>query len=369
MSIKTAYSTDSNPESAAMEIRETVAGMEPNLVLYFASSAYAPEEIARTMKEAFQGAHTFGCTTAGEIVSGKMLKGSVVAMAFDKDSIDDVDIRIVEGISAEPDVAKAFAGFERHFLESPDSMSIHNYVGVILVDGLRGAEEKIMDAVGDLTNVYFIGASAGDDLKFAQTHVFADGRAHTDTALLALLKPRRGFDFLKTQSFKACDAKLKATKVDEAKRMVVEFNDQPAAFVYAEAVGAESVEKAPDYFIANPVGLLVGDEPYVRSPQKIQGTDMLFYCNVLEGMELSILESTNIVEDTKRDLAKKIASMKQVSGIVNFNCILRTVELEQKGMAEDYGRLFSDIPTIGFSTYGEEFIGHINQTATMLLFE
>ena len=43
------------------------------------------------------------------------------------------------------------------------------------------------------------------------------------------------------------------------------------------------------------------------------------------------------------------------------------VYLESKNQTEDYGNVFSKIPTIGFSSYGEEFIGHINQTATMLV--
>jgi hypothetical protein len=33
----------------------------------------------------------------------------------------------------------------------------------------------------------------------------------------------------------------------------------------------------------------------------------------------------------------------------------------------EYGALFSPIPTVGLSTYGEQFKGHINQTATMIL--
>ncbi len=57
-----------------------------------------------------------------------------------------------------------------------------------------------------------------------------------------------------------------------------------------------------------------------------------------------------------------------ISGVVNFNCILRTLELGQKGLTEDYGKVFEKVPTVGFSTYGEQYIGHINQTATMLVF-
>ena len=79
---------------------------------------------------------------------------------------------------------------------------------------------------------------------------------------------------------------------------VIEFDNKPAAVAYAEALGI-AVEDAPDTFMHNPVGLVIDGEPYVRSPQQIKDNKMLFYCGVIEGMELSILESTNIIEDTK----------------------------------------------------------------------
>ena len=147
----------------------------------------------------------------------------------------------------------------------------------------------------------------------------------------------------------------------------MEFNNKSAVIAYAETVGA-SIEEAANYFMKHPVGLMINNEPYVRSPQQIKEDSIIFYCNVLEGMELSLLESKDIVEDTKDALEKKKNELKNVSGIINFHCILRTLELENKGQTEAYGKLFSDMPTIGFSTYGEEYMGHINQTSTMLLF-
>ena len=174
------------------------------------------------------------------------------------------------------------------------------------------------------------------------------------------------FDFIKTQSFTVLDKCFTATKVNEASREVVEFNHRPAVEVYAEALET-TADKAADFFMSNPVGLMMGQEPYVRSPQRIQGKSLIFYCNIVEGMDLCLLKSEDIVKGTKTDIEKKLKEMGSISGILNFNCILRTLELKQKKMTDAYGRLFSEIPTVGFSTYGEAFVGHINQTATMLV--
>ncbi len=368
MNITTAHSSDPNPEQAALQIQADMTGCDPRVVLFFASSQYAPQAISESMQKAFPNARTFGCSTSGEIVSGQMLKGNVVAMGFTTDVIQDLNLQIVERIQAENHVDEAFREFEKHFKADPFEMNADEYVGIILVDGLRMAEEKLMDRIGELSNLFFIGGSAGDDLKFSQTWVYADGKAYTDAAVLALLKPKVKFSFIKTQSFAPCAAKLVATKVQLAKRKVIEFNNKPAAEAYAEAVGTSS-DKADAFFMSNPMGLVIEDEPFVRSPQRIEDGSMYFYCNVMEGMEMSLLESSDIVKDTQTAVTRKAGESKQISGIINFNCILRTLELEKIGMTQAYADIFANIPTIGFSTYGEEFIGHINQTATMLVFE
>ncbi|MEL7148692.1 MAG: FIST C-terminal domain-containing protein, partial [Bacteroidota bacterium] len=76
----------------------------------------------------------------------------------------------------------------------------------------------------------------------------------------------------------------------------------------------------------------------------------------------------DIVEDTSKALQRTVAQFNHVDALVNFNCILRTLELKAKNQTEAYGKLFDEYPTVGFSTYGESYIGHINQTATMIVF-
>jgi hypothetical protein len=157
--------------------------------------------------------------------------------------------------------------------------------------------------------------------------------------------------------------KLVATKVNEPARRVIEFNGEPAAAAYAKAVGT-SVDQASGRFMTNPVGLLAGSEVFVRSPQRIDSGSIYFYCAIHEGAELALLESTDIVADTERT----IAAVPDALAILDFDCILRTLELRQKGLCDRYGSIFARTPTLGFSTYGEEYIGHINQTSTMLAF-
>ncbi len=365
MYIKTAFSIKTDVQDAIKDIRAQLRDFSANLVVYFASSIYDPDTVAALMGAAFPGADTFGCSTAGEIVSGRMLTDSLVAMAFNQKAVKGVKVEVLEDLTT--DSHRVFDAFERHFGKTMAKMDPKQYVGIILIDGLSGKEEMVMDRVGDFTNVNFIGGSAGDDLKFSRTCVYANGRSYTNAAVLAILEPGVEFSLVKTQSFCPLQQKLMVTKANEAEREILEFNHKPAAAAYAEALGT-SVADAPNHFMHNPVGLVYEGEPFVRSPQQIKGDSMKFYCGVKEGIELNLLESTDILADTKRAVDMARSELGGISGIINFNCILRTLELRQKGLTKEYGALFSDIPTIGFSTYGEQFIGHMNQTATMLVF-
>ena len=362
MSIKVAYSNKEAISDVIAEIKQQIGAANGKLVVFFASSKYDLGKIGKGLENAYLQAKVIGCSTSGEIVSGQMLKNSVVVEVIDAGTIEDVAVAVVERIKDQDNLPKALKALEKHYGQPLSRLDVAQYVGLILFDGLSGAEEKIMDQLGNLTDLVFVGGSAGDDLKFKQTFVFANGKVQNNAAVLALIQPAKGYEIIKTQSFKQTDKTLKADEVDEAARTVVKFNGSCAIEAYAKAVGVP-VEKAGDKFMSNPLGLMVGSEPFVRSPQQVKDGKMVFYCNIKKGMELSILESMDIIKDTARAVEK----VKDAAGIINFNCILRTLELEAKNQTGDYGRIFTKIPTIGFSTYGEAYLGHINQTATMLV--
>ncbi|NOQ25886.1 MAG: hypothetical protein GQ564_11035 [Bacteroidales bacterium] len=369
MKVKIAYSQKTDINNIITELKEQIGSFESKFIQFYASSSIDSEKISEQMYKAFDNVPVIGCTTSGEIISGKMLDNSIVMMAMGSEIVDDCKIEILTDIkNGSSLVDKAFDSFGTYFGTNTSNLDSEKYVGLVLIDGLSGMEEKINERIGDLTNVTFIGGSAGDDLKFEQTYLYANGKSYTNAAILALIKCNTAFDILKTQSFKSTNKKVIVTKADEASRTIIEFNGKPAVEEYASIVGVDK-DAVASAFSKNPLGLVFGDDFFVRSPQKTDGDNIVFFCSIKEGMELDVLESGNIVEDTQLDLQAKIKSFGSASAILNFNCILRTLELKEKNQTDAYAQLFKDIPTVGFSTYGESYIGHINQTAAMLIFK
>ena len=369
--IISAYSTKTSEIEVVSEIKDKLNCCNAKVLIFFASSCFNQDKLSKLMKKAFGDCIVLGCTTAGEQADDELLNNSVTAMAISSNIVSDIKAEVVENLKENTNVDKAFISFEKYFNESSYSMDVTKYVGMVLIDGESMKEEKLMDLIGNRTNIYFIGGSAGDDLKFEKTYISANGKAYTDSAVLVLMKMNNNasFNIIKTQSFKSLDKKLIANKVDEEKREVIEFNNRPALLEYANLVGAASIDDAPQYFKTNPVGLYVGgNDIFVRSPKQVKGTSIFFYCNILEGMEVRLLTSTDIIEDSKKAIAENIKQYGNIDGIINFDCIERRLILVEKNKEKQYGEIFRGIPAVGFATYGEEFIGHINQTSTMLVF-
>jgi hypothetical protein len=369
MKVKTAYSQKKDIQDIIRDLKEQINPFESKLIQFFASSNIDTSRISGEMQAAFPNIPIIGCTTAGEIISGKMLDNSIVAMAFGSGIIKNLSIEILTDICTDHHaVDKAFTQFEKFTHCTMDKLDTGRFVGMVMIDGLSMQEEKINERIGDLTNVTFIGGSTGDDLKFEKTYLYANGKTYSNAAILTLIECNTEFDILKAQSLVTSGKTVTITKANEAKREIIELNGKPAAQEYARLLNIDK-SNLSSAFVTNPLGLVLGEEIFVRSPQKVDGDKIIFYCSVKEGMELSLLKPTDIIEDSVKSLANKLKTFGDISAMINYNCILRTLEMKQTHKTEAYGALFSDIPTIGFSTYGESYIGHMNQTSVILIFK
>ncbi len=260
--IKTGLSKAADAVAAIHELAGQLHGLDPSIVVLFFSSRYPAQDVARLAQTTWPHAHTVGCSTAGEIVSGQMADGSIVAMAIDRSVADAVSVAVIKDMS-NPEEVKAACRALGDVLDG----EYEQHIGIVLMDGMSGKEELVMDSLGNLTDLRFIGGSAGDDLAFQATTVVADGHDLTNAAVLTVLRVPAGYRIIKTQSFCRTGKTLTPTRVDAEKREVIEFNGQPASQAYMAAVGASNASEAATKFMSNPVGLMNGEDPYVRSPQ------------------------------------------------------------------------------------------------------
>lgn len=365
--IITACSKKNDYRKAAAEIKEQLHEFSQGLIIFFASSHYPSNLLSHEMKSHFNDNVIIGCTSAGELCNRHMLDHAITAMAISDSVIGKYSIGLLENVNNMSRITSIFNSFQDYFEEPYETMSPDDYLGLILVDGLSNKEEQLLDYMNELCPIPFVGGSAGDNQAFNETHIFFEGTSFTGGALLLMAKPNVPFVSLKTQSFDILPDTLVCTKADFDNRIVYEINNKPATKAYADILGVKE-DKLEEYFSVYPLGHIIDNDPYVRSPRNIEGSAIHFYAGIVQNKPYHLLKANSIIADTKINLAEKAMAFGPIEGLINFHCILRTKELIVDNQMDYYGEIFRNIPSIGFSTYGEIYKNYVNQTSTMILF-
>lgn len=367
-SIRLGQSCAAEARQAVQEFHAAVAQPDAELVIFFCSSKYDLDVLAVEMNHLFAGVQVVGCTTAGEIgpagyrshtLSGaSFAAGSCVAVSEVLDHLSQFDITRGHNFSQ--------ALLQRLESKAPQA-GPDNSFAFMLIDGLSVREEPVAHALQyALGKIPLIGGSAGDDLKFAKTSIFCNGRFHLDSVALILITTSLPFKIFKTQHFVSTDERLVVTEADTTRRIVKEINGLPAAEEYARLVGVDMHDLNPMRFAASPVVVVIDGTDYVRSIQKANPDGSLtFFCAIEEGVVLRVAHGVDLVnnlEQTFDNIRTEIGPPQLVFGC---DCILRNLEVSQNGLKDIVGEIFRRNNTIGFSSYGEQFHGvHVNQTLT-----
>jgi hypothetical protein len=214
----------------------------------------------------------------------------------------------------------------------------------------------------------FIGGAAADELTFTETLVGHNDHLSGDGAVVAVLKMNVPFFYNHYVHYKPTNKEFLITQADPEKRIVWEIDNQPAANFYAKALnvsGPEDIEHI--HFSRNPLGVVIGDTVYTRSPNAvIDGKGLQVYCFIEAGTKMHLLQQGNIIENARHALAEAHQFLPTVKGAILFNCVLRYLEMKEDNTMEAFHNVFSELPYIGFNTYGEELFTHHNQTLSAL---
>lgn len=357
---------------AVEELGEAIYDPSAALTLVFASAAHDPARLAPALAKAFPGLLMIGCTTAGELNAGGYVKGTLTGTSLSGPEVRAAryvvdDLPSFGPRQADDLCARILADKERFEAELPGAQAFV----LVLIDGLSVMEELVVGYVGPgLGDLPLIGGSAGDDLQYRRTCIFDGGRIHSSAAVFALVVTRHPFAPLATQHFHPTDKKLVITGAVPQQRLVTEIDGEPAAEAYARLVGVPVPDLGPAVFSRHPVMLRLGGQNYVRSILEADPKDgvLRFHSAVDEGLVLTLGEGGDILHNLGQCFEAARRQVPHPELVIGFECILRRLELEQKGLVDEAATLMRAHEVVGFHTYGEQFGAlHMNQTFTGLM--
>jgi hypothetical protein len=366
--IRRAQSCAPDARDAAREFHAEVAQPHMALVIFFCSVHYDLDTLASEMQHLFAGVQVIGCTTAGEIGPEGYRDRTISGASFPSGSFTAACGRLDELQQFESIQAHALAQALMQRLESQEPQAdASNSFALLLIDGLSVREEPVTRTLQNaLGRLPMVGGSAGDGLSFGRTQVYSDGRFHTDSAVLALVTTRVPFRIFKTQHFVPTDQRLVVTAADSEHRIVNEIDGWPAAERYAQILGTDVESLDPTYFAEQPIVVVIDGTNYVRSIQKVNlDGSLTFFCAIEEGLVLRAARGVDLVRNLEETFAEIRDAIGQPQLVVGCDCILRKLEMTQRGLVDRVEKVFRDNNVVGFSSYGEQHLGvHVNQTLT-----
>ena len=340
-------------------------GASPAFGLLFASSKHDLAAALQEAQKAAPGAALFACTTAGEITERGLTRGNLAVMLVASDDTA-VELAVATGVKQDPaDAARKlcadFSRVARAAGANGQSMS----TSVILVDGLNGAGETLVNEVLTATRTFqqVVGGAAGDDGAFKATHVGGAGTVTTDGAAVLHTFSRKPWGVGVDHGLRPNSNRMRVTR--SSANVVQQIDNRPAFDVYKDFAAARGVSLTPEnagaFLIANELGIHVFDElRRARAPLSV-GADGSLACaaEIPEGASVSILdgEPESMVAAARRAAEEACRNLggSRAAGVLLFDCVCRGMILDGRfgQEIEAVASVFPDVPVAGLLTYGE----------------
>ena len=365
----TAISRATDPFIASQELYQQLNQENISFVLFYCSSTYELDSLAKNMNNAFEGIDIVGCTTAGEVTNKGYEQHSIVAIGFSCYYFA-ISAALVESMEKFSTMnAQSTINELVELCQSKNLTTIkHNSFLLTLLDGLSSDEEQFLVTLNAAARgTPHFGGSAGDDIILGKTHVYYQGRFYQNAAIVIMVNTVLSFEVFNCNHIKQPTERLVVTAADADSRTVYELNAEPAALEYAKLLNMNIKDLSPKVFSLNPLAVKVGGQYYIRSIQKVNEEDLslTFYCAVDIGIVLSAVDMGDIYEP----VTQKLNEIEQRRGkselVLVCDCFFRRLEIEQKGLERQGKILNAQYNIVGFNTYGEHINGiHLNQTFT-----
>ena len=375
--IVTLWSDDADTDTLCEALSTRIRALDPAFgLIWFSPGRHAAAALVGGLRERVPHFRFGGCSTSGEITPDGHQERGIVALLLPRahfrvlsQRFDEVHTLGMEAIARQAFETRTrfLAGGEDYLPESLPVPEEDSVFAMCLIDGLVYAEEAVTTALDrGLDGLPLIGGSAGDDLAFARTDLIDGGGVFTRGALLMLIECRLPFRLFTDNNFVPTAHRLVVTDSDPERRIVHEFNAEPAADAYAHAIGMETAALDPRTFASHALVVRIGGEYYARSIQRVNPDGSLtFFCAIDDGLVLTVARSEGMVRATRTAIEAVEAELGPLGALFGFDCVYRRLDARHRNVTARIETLYREKGFVGFNSYGEQFRSmHINQTFT-----
>ncbi|QOP45063.1 FIST N-terminal domain-containing protein [Sulfurimonas paralvinellae] len=334
-----------------------------NILIQMFTSEHSLEDavkIAEEITTVLPHAAIIGASTAGEIISGKILEKSTV-----------LSISVFEKTSIELFSASAEDSYKLGLLLSKQIFNAKTKCVITFVDGLQHNGQEYLQGLNAMNynNAVIAGGMAADMLHFEKTYTICGTKVSRGCAVCVALSGEE-LEVLQDYNlgWRAVGPIFTITKSDGAR--VYEINNRPVKDLYKEVLGSFAVENMPASTIEFPLILQDGDMLVARSLLSVSKDGSILYGgNLEEGAEVRFgIGSRTLVN--QYNPSEALLESQSLQACFIYSCIARKMFLD-KELEKSFKIIENTAPSSGFFTYGEFFFNDqktklLNITTTLL---
>ncbi|MEO5623870.1 MAG: FIST N-terminal domain-containing protein [Dokdonella sp.] len=376
------HTTAQDARAAARDLAEKIHSQmdsPPNALVVFASSDYDATTLLSELQAAVRPGILVGSSSAGEFTHGTAGVGTASALA-----IWSAELKFAVGIghgvsrdgrSAARDLVSGFQGLDSDY---------PHRAALVMSDALAGHAEALVEELTLRTSGRYVlaGGGAGDDARFARTHVFLGTEAHTDAAVALEILSHKPIGVGVGHGWEPASPAMRVTEVDGMR--LVGINGQPAI----EAFDAQAREQGKafnhddpmPFFLHNILGIATGDGYRLRVPLAVhEDGSITCAAEIPEHSRVHIMNtsSKSASNAAARAAERALASLEghAPQAALFFDCVATRLRLGDD-FAYELGTVVERLgpaKMVGCNTYGQiaraegQFSGFHNCTAVVMV--
>ena len=330
--------------------------------------ALVPERLGRravldAVARHLPGLPVFGAVTPGQITPDGYDDTALLLIAFPRRHFRCASMVVAP---LQPLSIGEITATVRHHADRFPRTAGWNRLALGFADGTAKQEDLLISTlVGALEDVPVFGGSVGaSGTGDAGGFVLHGGTFRENAALLLLIDTDLEFHGVAFDHFLPTDRRMVVTHALPEDRLVIELNGAPAAREYARLVGCAPEALSPRVFAENPALMRQNRSYHVRAIHLANPDGSLsFLCSVDDGLLLTLGRGKEIVSAVEAGLDLQGGRGARPDFVLGFDCILRRLEIEQKGLSDQVSEVFRRRRVLGLNTFGEQYRGlHLNQT-------